>query len=322
MSFKCSENEVKNRFNSTARKRKLANRRLGCDGSVEENSDEDVEEEYQQAILNKKKRYTTAPQKPSKLLKPSVPDGYKIISMSKSDIRALQTAERLLNNLVPTDDPSCPFFINQLMSLLLITSTSDISAMTSSLNMVPIANSIDYDMPTKSNTTKNEATDCDIESIQPLRVETNRDYRLNREASLNQTVYRKSNQNIIKEMEAKNSSLWLPQVSRKVEGVRDVSFTTSSSLPTMSSTPTSITLGISSTSFLLTAADSIKFPGILSTSPPSDFEEDDRGISQSTSYSSFPQFNEYSVEEIGNKGKKNKYGNIIFYLFLYFCCFP
>jgi hypothetical protein len=240
-----------------------------------------------------------------------------IISMSKSDIRALQTAERLLNNLVPTDDPSCPFFINQLMSLLLITPTSDLSVITSSLNMVPIANLIDYDMPIQSNTTKNEATDYDIQSIQPLRVETNRDYRLNREASLNQTVYRKSNQNIIKEMEAKNSSLWLPQqqVSRKVEGVKDVSrqptSTTSSSLlsslPTMSSTPSSMTPGISSTSFLRITADSIKFPEILSTSPPADFEEDGRGISQSTSYSSFPQFKEYSAEEIGNGGKNYKH---------------
>jgi hypothetical protein len=248
-----------------------------------------------------------------------------IISMSKSDIRALQTAERLLNNLVPTYDPSCPFFINQLMSLLLITPTSDLSVITSSLNMVPIANLIDYDMPTKSNTTKNEATDCDVESIQPLRVETNRDYRLNREASLNQTVYRKSNQSIIKEMEAKNSSLWLPQ--QQVRDVcRRITSTTSSplpsSLPTMSSTPYSITPGISSTSFLRITEDSNKFPEIISTSPPSDFEEDGRGISQSTSYSSFPQFNEYSAEEIGNGGKNYKHININFYLFLYFCCFP
>lgn len=270
-------------------------------------------------MVNKKKRYTIAPQKPTNLYRPSVPDGYMIISMSKDDTKALQTAEKLLNNLVPTDDPSCPFFINQLMSLLSMVPAPDLSTITSSLNMVPITSLADYDVPirphvTEKGTISTEDTDYDIESTKPLWIETNRDFRLNRDISLNRTVNKKNYHSINKEMEAEKS-LWLPQrqASRSSAVVEDLSrqpiLNSPSTLTSfvLSNAPSTISPGLSSTFLLPMTANGRNLPENLGSSLPSDFEEDDESttLKQNTDYSKFAQFNDNSSEEIENAGGKS-----------------
>lgn len=197
----CSENEVKNRFNSTIRKRKLAetNGKLGYGGpsyTSDEDQDTRNEEEANSELYNadvgtpsrfaaKRMRqnsehhaFRNVPKHPSRGY-PSIPQGYSIISLSRDDLKALHIAEKLLKRIVSMDSP---LHIVQLMSLLSMTHLNDISSTYSSLNMVPITNIADHEPQTTSSgmtsmvSSENEGPEGELSD--QLRVDTGKNFSL------------------------------------------------------------------------------------------------------------------------------------------------
>ena len=198
--MRCSENEVKNRFNSTIRKRKLAESdgRPGFTGPPADASDDELDNRNEEDVYHDQRNFEAAlPMRQAAHKKmrteshsfrpspsrnyPTIPQGYSIISLSKDDLKALHIAERLLRKLVQMDSPISPLYINQLMSLLTLTHVSDFASIFASLNMIPITNIAEHESPitpssTKSGITATEFESQDYESHESLRVDSNRGF--------------------------------------------------------------------------------------------------------------------------------------------------
>ena len=191
---------MKNRFNSTIRKRKLAESNgKSCFSGPSYTSDE--EQNCQNEYESQENQYNIEPVTPSRNLSkrmrhniepqvfrsfpkypcrsyPTIPQGYSIISLSKDDIRALNIAERLLKRLVFLDSPISPRYVSQLMSLLSMSQANDTTFTFASLNMVHITNIADHEPPTSSSgitslaSSENESPGAD--HSEGLRIDTGR----------------------------------------------------------------------------------------------------------------------------------------------------
>ena len=191
---------MKNRFNSTIRKRKLAESdgRSGFTGPPADASDDELDNRNEEDVYHDQRNFEAAlPMRQAAHKKmrteshsfrpspsrnyPTIPQGYSIISLSKDDLKALHIAERLLRKLVQMDSPISPLYINQLMSLLTLTHVSDFASIFASLNMIPITNIAEHESPitpssTKSGITATEFESQDYESHESLRVDSNRGF--------------------------------------------------------------------------------------------------------------------------------------------------
>jgi hypothetical protein len=226
-----SENEVKNRFNSTIRKRKLAesNRKTGfvgpsytSDEDQDNRNDDETQRRYQcnaessvpLRYMSKKIRHNpevsrSVPKYPGRSY-PSIPQGYSIISLSRDDMNALHIAERLLNRLFITETFFTPQGVSQLMSILSMTNFNDIASTFASLNMVPITNIADHEPNTPSSgitsmvSSENEGPESDRPD--QLRVDTGRSG-----GSYDQSVFhRLKNKKMGAIQRGSDKSLWAP----------------------------------------------------------------------------------------------------------------
>jgi hypothetical protein len=228
-----SENEVKNRFNSTIRKRKLAesNGKTGfvgpsytSDEDQDNRIDDDVQQRYQcnaessvpLRYMSKKMRHNpevsrSVPKYPGRSY-PSIPQGYSIISLSRDDMNALHIAERLLKRLFITETSFTPQGVSQLMSILSMTHFNDMASTFASLNMVPITNIADHEPHTPSSgitsmvSSENEGPESDHPD--QLRVDTGRSV-----GSYDQSVFHRlknKKMGTIQRRVSSDKSLWAP----------------------------------------------------------------------------------------------------------------
>ena len=227
----CSENEVKNRFNSTIRKRKLAetNGKMGYGGpsyTSDEDQDTRNEEEANSDLYiadagtpsrfsakrtrqnSEPHAFRNVPKHPSRGY-PSIPQGYSIISLSRDDLKALHIAEKLLKRIVSMNSP---LHIIQLMNLLSMTHLNDISTTYSSLNMVPITNIADHEPQTTSSgmtsmvSSENEGPERELPD--QLRVDTGRNFSLFDQSAFQRLKSKK--QNTAFRRAGGGSCLWAP----------------------------------------------------------------------------------------------------------------
>ena len=243
---------MKNRFNSTIRKRKLAesNGKSCFNGpSYTSDDDQNCQNEYEghenqyniesstpSRNVSKRMRHTIEPQvfrtsfpKYPCRSYPTIPQGYSIISLSKDDIRALNIAERLLKRLVFLDSPISPRYVSQLMSLLSMTQATDTTSTFASLNMVHITNIADHEPPTSSSgitslaSSENEGPVAD--HSERLRVDTGRCFGSTDPSSFHRLKNKKIN--TILKRTASETCLWAPAEDQS-ESQRIVSASTAS----------------------------------------------------------------------------------------------
>ena len=251
---------MKNRFNSTIRKRKLAESNgKSCYTGPSYTSDDEqnchIEYESHENQYNiepvtpsrnvsKRMRHNIEPQVFRTFPKypcrsyPTIPQGYSIISLSKDDIRALNIAERLLKRLVFLDSPISPRYVSQLMSLLSMTQASDTSSTVASLNMVHITNIADHEPPTSSSgitslaSSENEGPETD--HSERLRIDTGRCFGSSDQTSFHRLKNKKMNTML--KRTASETCLWAPAEDQS-ESQRIVSASAASVGPSAQPTP-------------------------------------------------------------------------------------
>lgn len=206
-----SENEVKNRFNSTIRKRKGSDISTSAVSTNESDDDhertaEDKEDSVGAVVKiktdkvrkNLKSMITAQPKTTTQVQTNRgsnlIPSNCCIISVSKDDVQDLILAEKLFDQLMSQTEYSRSSLYYKLMSTLLEDNVSDNPAFPStisSLNMVKISNiadSVNTEQPLRVNTNRHFGQRNRIENTIGLELRTPSEYKSDQTTTSNTSL--------------------------------------------------------------------------------------------------------------------------------------